>query len=303
MGNLSGQDTNSLLSRRLKRMTSDRQSVVRKQEQPSSVVAKIERVLFAYRETLAYYQDMLEQFEEEFSANTNRMASEQVIVPENRHFQQMTEQLKECIQELERQIQAFEVAGTNQLDAFQRASNSQLSAFQEASATQLNNLEALAEQAKFIPAPPIREEVPVVSNPAPAPVSYEKPDTDEVMFVDESLGVKSYEETASYGVNNQNADYLNQLEAYNNNLSEIKKRLDDLMRFVGKVDGSIIETLKTHTNGNKDAIMEQLMELKSITTNSRKGLKPLLVFNFILGLLNVGGLTFFILYYLDIIKF
>lgn len=347
MGNLSGQDTNSLLSRRLKRITGDRQTVVRKQEQPNSVVAKIERVLFAYRETLAYYQDMLEQFEEEFSSKTSHVAPEPVIVPETRQFKQMTEQLQECIKELEQQIRALEAAGASQINAFLQASNSQLSAFQEASATQLNNLEALVEQAKSIPAPPIKEEEPAESYRAPSPVSYDRPDADEMIFVDESLGMKSFEATRDYGVKNASTsidgilneigelklsvaalseqtsqivsalslktagsgtreddeDYLVQMEAYNKNLTDIKKRLDDLMRFVGKVDGSIIETLKSHTNGNKDAIIEQLLELKSITARSKKGIKPLLILNFILGILNIGGLAFFILYYLEIISF
>ena len=98
------------------------------------------------------------------------------------------------------------------------------------------------------------------------------------------------------------AESLLQMEEYNKNLTEIKKRLEDLMRFVGKVDGSIIENLKSHTNANQEEVMKQLLELKTLTQKRNKGIRPLLIFNLIFGILNVGGIVFLILEYLGIIQ-
>ncbi len=267
MGFVNGQDTNALLSKRLKKITAEHQPVVKKQE-PKSVVAKIERVLFAYRETLAYYQDMLEKFEERYYKNATTSAPDHALVTPDYEYEKLSEQLKVCIGELEEKMRIFEETGAKQLDAYKEAGANQLNAIDNL----LHQVKGISEQQERDPA---LEDISVSMNPMP-----------------------SEEE----GEEEQEDDYLVQMEVYNKNLTEIKKRLDELMRFVGKLDGSIIENLKSHTNENRDTIIQQLNEMRTITENRSHGIKPLLIFNLIFGILNVGGITFLILEYLGLIN-
>ena len=345
MGNVNGQDSNSLLSKRLKKITSERQSTVRKQEQSNSVVAKIERVLFAYRETLAYYQHMLDQFEEEYVNHGNRIVSSDAMYTENHQLQELVDQIKACIQEMEQKMEDFEAAGSNQLNALKEAGESQRNAME----SYIQQIRCISEQQVREPQ---RGEIPVMMDTLTAEEDYATTidDSEDMIFVDESLSFKSQGKSSSctgktefnqtqqsilreieelkasvvsmteevgqltntitakvaedadeYSEEDKD-DYLVQMEAYNKSLTDIKRRLDDLMRFVGKVDGSIIESLKSHTNGNRDAVLQQLQELKVITENRNKGIKPLLVFNLIIGILGVGGLAFLILEYLGILN-
>ena len=260
MGFVNGQDTNATLSKRLKKITSEPQPVVKKQE-PKSVVAKIERVLFAYRETLAYYQDMLEQFEVRCYNNATTSAPDY-------EFEKFSEQFKACIGELEEKMKIFEETKAKQLDAYK-----------EVGANQLHAIDNLLNQVKVISEQQVSEHV--------------------LEDISDSMDPMSGEEE---GVDEQEDEYLVQIEAYNKSLTEIRKRLDELMKFVGKIDGSIIENLKSHTNENRDTIIQQLNEIKSITDSRSHGIKPLLIFNLIFGILNIGGITFLILEYLGLIN-
>ncbi len=234
MGNVNGQDSNSLFSKRLKKITSERQALNKRSEQPNSIVTKIEKVLFAYRETLAYYQDLLEQYEVDFKNNVREVTPQQGISVVANELKNLTDQLMSGIQELENIVQRVSII------SMQGAS------------------EHVAATTSTIP--------------------------DE------------------YETSSREAQNVLQLEEYNTNLTEIKKRLEDLMKFVGKVDGSIIENLKSHTNANQEEVVSMLMELKVLTQKRNKGVKPLLIFNLIFGVLNVGGIVFLILEYLGIIQ-
>ncbi len=230
---MSGQDSNSLFSKRLKKITSERQSLNKRPEQPNTIVAKIEKVLFAYRQTLAYYQDLLEQYEVDFKNNLREVAPHKGISVVASELQNLTDQLMLGIQELENIVQRVSIISTQGASEYVAATTSTIS--------------------------------------------------DEV-------------ETSG-----NDEESLLQMEEYNKNLTEIKKRLEDLMRFVGKVDGSIIENLKSHTNANQEELVKQLLELKALTQKRNKGIKPLLLFNLIFGILNIGGIVFLILEHLGII--
>ena len=248
MGVINGQDSNSLLSKRLKKTTSERPIVGKKHDQSSSVVAKIERVLFTYRETLAYYQEFLEKYEAEFTCNTRDTVSETSAFAGSNELQRLTDRLTACVEELEQKLQTIETAET----------------------------------------------------------AASKEDFDAVVYVDETLkeGLhRDNQDDVEKADTTKEEESLIDLEAYNNNLTEIRKRLDDLIKFVAKVDGSIIEALKAHTNDNQEQMMQQLMELKSLTKSRSKGVKPLLVFNLIFGIINVGGIVVLILNLMGIIQF
>lgn len=280
MGNVSGQDSNSLLSKRLKKVTSDRQAAAKKQDQSSPVVAKIERVLFAYRETLAYYQDMLEQIEVEFKNLAEKNSSESVFVTDDGRLQKLTEYLTTCITELEQKAKSLEIVSTNQISAFKDASSQQLIAFQQASEAQITALEDLVKQAKTIWEPQNSEAT--------------------LELASTSIPKKEMEEQSE---EKDSFTEMEDMEAYNKNLTEIRKRLDDLMKFVGKVDGSIIEALKDHGDRNYEVLMEEIEDLKELLKRRSKGVKPLLIFNLIFGILSTGGIVVLLLEYLGILHF
>lgn len=278
MGNLNGQDSNSLLSKRLKKVTADRQAVSKKPEQTSAVVPKIERVLFAYRETLAYYQEMLEQFETEYEKN--RQAMEQVSNTQ-------LAALESLIQQMESRNQSpaqtpVEVTAAEPVVEAEHVLPEKLEDVQEVEEEEIEE-EPMSLDAALQGIEDVKASLSVLA--------------EEIEQVAVTINPGEVDETE------ENADsFLEKMEVYNKNLAEIKKRLDDLMRFVGKVDGSIIEALKSHTNSNKDALMEQLDELKYITLKKQRGIKPLVILNFLLGIVNVGGITLLVLELLGIIS-
>ena len=305
MGNVNGQEPNSLLSKRLRKITSERLPAVKKQEQSNSVVAKIERVLFAYRETLAYYQDILEQFEKEYHSNEEKSVPIQTPNLDSDELQNLNAQFKAFIQEFEQKLQAFKELGENQLNALQQVSIKTIPVEEEC-ATLENEEPGFILVDETLGAGPYETESSSLGNAA---VTRPHKDMQDILNGIEQLKTsisslsKDVGAITTVGVDSKEEDYLVHLEAYNKNLTDIRKRLDELMRFVGKVDGSIVEALKSHTNENRDALLGELNLLKAVVDNRNKGIKPLLVFNLIFSILSVGGIAVIILNYLGILKF
>lgn len=99
---------------------------------------------------------------------------------------------------------------------------------------------------------------------------------------------------------------LEKQDVANNNpddVLEIKKKLEDLIRFVAKLDGNIVEAVKTNSTKSKEELLVQLEEIMDATMKSKKGIKPLQVFSLILNLATVGGLAVLILELMGIIVF
>lgn len=100
--------------------------------------------------------------------------------------------------------------------------------------------------------------------------------------------------------------YENPVEAkeqVQDEIKQVQRRIEDLMKFVGRLDGSIIENLKADSNANLMTILSKLNELEESKAGSTKGLKPLMVFNVLLGLANVAGIAILVLSMLGILTF
>lgn len=123
-------------------------------------------------------------------------------------------------------------------------------------------------------------------------------------ILNDQVTILAEKETQSTDLNAHR--YENPVEAKEQIQEEIKqvqRRIEDLMKFVGRLDGSIIENLKADSNANLMTILSKINELAESKEGSTKGLKPLMVFNVLLGLVNVAGIAILVLSMLGILTF
>ena len=83
----------------------------------------------------------------------------------------------------------------------------------------------------------------------------------------------------------------------------LQRKIEDLMKFVGRLDASIIDAVKADSSTNMQNVLNKLNELSEGQDSTIKGLKPIMVFNLLLGLVNVGGIAIVILHILGLLKF
>ena len=107
MGGLNGQGFGSFTQRKTRARTVEEKNGAPKRSEGSVIVTKIERVLFTYRETLAYYHELLEQMEESFTNNGAMFTVNDSYKAIQTSYEKSLSELQRCIYAMEKQLRTI----------------------------------------------------------------------------------------------------------------------------------------------------------------------------------------------------
>lgn len=321
MGIISGYSQKNNGSRKLEQHYGDIKSSGQKRTDNQALGSKYQKILFEYREVLADYKESLLRIAQSKSAEVivDTAQMEKILGRYQYELEKLKAEKNQMADKVNRNASDIEAVLSQYKLELQRIMGEQRHG------TQFVEEDFLVSQQSFDDKEADTDQVEKMLSDYKEALAYYK---DCLMQYEEKVGtyddkLNEYaQENPGHMAEVQNALDFTYIKEQTNKISEqldlvasknsnkvsesledfeeVKKMLEDLIRFVTKLEKGIVDAVKINGEKNKEELTVLLEEIMMQTISSKRGIRPMQVFGLLLNLATVGGVAILILFQIGV---